>query len=233
MTQRPIILKGNKRLLMPVITQLMAMNQLLGDRDLGLIVGQPMSQFQESKRTKFKPEVKLLFIEDDANVAVTYQPVTAELSFRLMEQTEATITPATALVLANKIKAVLGGATPYQWKKGKELWGYIDPGKGYHLQVYAWNEVEAKDVIKKILQIQGHSPNWSEYLKDWAKRDSMVNSPIIPPTDLIYGKSRRRPRKLPIAYVRFQRASLILDGYEAPIYLVDFTGSKSSALVKG
>lgn len=233
MSQRPIILKGNKRFLMTAITQIMAINQLLGDRDLGTVVGQPLNQFSESKRVTHKPQVNLVFLEDQANVAASYQAITAELSFRLMNESESTITPISALALANRIKSVFGGTTAYQWKKGRELWGYIEPARGYHLHIYAWNEAEAKDVIGKILQVQNHTPNWSEYLKDWAKRDSMVNTPIIPPTDLIYGQNRRRPRKLPVGFVRFIRATLVLDGLQNPIQLVDLTGLKRTALVRG
>ena len=150
-----------------------------------------------------------------------------------MNETEITMTPAKALELATKINSELGGSTPYKWKKGRELWAYVDPIRGYHTQVNAWNKQEAKDVLGKILSIQSHVPDWDDHLKDWAKRDAINNTPTIPPTDFIYGKSRRRPRRLPIGTVHFKRAELALEGLTDPIILVDLTGAKTNALVKG
>lgn len=211
----------------------MNMSMLFADRELGTFHGMPDHQFQESRRVAFKPQVSLLFTENPQDAAADYDPISAESSFRLMNETEATMTPAKALVLAQRINTVFGGTTPFQWKKGRELWGYIDPERGYHLQIYSWSETEAKSLIGKVLDVQNHAPNWSEYLKDWAKRDSLINTPLVPPTDLIYGSLRRRPRKLPIGSVRFRKATLKLDGMPNPIQLVDLTGLKSSALIKG
>lgn len=233
MTQRPIILKGTKRELMPIITQLMGMQQLLADRDVGNIYGMPVDRWHESRIVTHRPQVTLIFIEQDSEVEATYSPISAELSFRLMGENETTMNPAKALILATKINTLFGGATPFTWKKGRELWGYIDPARGYHLAIYAWNETEAKKVISKILDIQNHVTNYSDHLKDWAKRDSLTKTPIIPPTDTIYGKARRRPRKLPIGNVRFRRAELTLEGLNNPVLLVDLTGSKQKALVRG
>ena len=218
---------------MPIITQLMGMHQLLADRDIGNVYGMPVDRWHESRIVTHRPQVTLIFIEKDSEVEATYTPISAELSFRLMTETEATMTPAKALILATKINVLFGGTTPFSWKKGRELWGYIDPARGYHLQINAWNQVEAKKIIGKILDIQAHPPNYSEFLKDWAKRDSINNTPIIPPTDTIYGEARRRPRRLPIGNVLFRRAELTLEGLNKPILLVDLTGSKQKALVKG
>lgn len=233
MTEEKYFLKGPKKLLQGPINQLIAMRQMLGDGELAVYYGMPASQFHESKRTAMKPQVNLSFLEDAADVASGYRQIEASISFRLMNDTEATMTPAKALVLAQKINTIFGGTTAYRWKKGRELWGYIDPARGYHLHIYAWNETEAKDVIRKVLDIQNHAPDWGDHLKDWAKRDSLVNTPIIPPMDFIYGESRRRPRRLPIGHVRFIMADMLLDGLQRGIYLVDVSGRKPSALVKG
>lgn len=215
------------------VATFMNLGKMLKDKDFGSVYGMPTTRFYESKIVQHRPEVTLIFIENREDVAESYNQISAQLSFRLMNQDETTVTPQKALELATRINTVLGGATSYKWKKGRELWAYIDPTRGYHLQANAWSKQEAKDVFEKVLSIQTHVPGWDEHLKDWAKRDSMTNTPTIPPTDFIYGKPRRRPRKLPIGTVHFKRAELALEGLLNPIILVDLTGTKPSALVKG
>jgi hypothetical protein len=54
--------------------------------------------------------------------------------------------------------------------------------------------------------------------------------PTIPGQDFIYGKTRRRPRRRPIADVRFQCALLHVHGLPNPIVLYDRSGAYSTAL---
>lgn len=189
------------------------------------VYGIPVDQFQQS--FKFHPQVRLFFYEDQSLVEDTYEPVKADISFRLMNETEETITPANAETLARKINSLFATGQNFTWKKGHETWAYYDIPKGYRLRLLAWNEAEAKKVIEQILDIQGHTPDWEILSSTFKKR----NFPTIPPTEYIYGKQRRLPRSRPIAFVRFRYAELKIWGVTHAITLVDKTGTRRNALI--
>lgn len=190
------------------------------------IYGIPANDFQESFR--FKPQVRLFFYEDRSLVEDGYEPVKADVSFRVMNETENTITPAKAKVLANKIKGLFATGQGFTWKKGHETWAYYDDFKGYRLRLLAWNETEAKKVIEQVLDIQGHAPEWEKYLSSTLKKRHFST---IPGTEIIYGKQRRKPRDRPVAYVRFRYAELKVWGMANAITLVDKTQSRRNPLI--
>lgn len=190
------------------------------------IYGMPATHFQES--IKFHPQVRLLFIEDQSLVEDGYEPVKADISFRLMNETENTITPAKAKTLANKINSLFATGKGFTWKKGREKWIYTDQSKGYQLRVLGWNEIEAKKIIEQVLDVQGHTPNWEEYLSK-STRERRFST--IPGTHQIYGKQRRKPRDRPVAFVRFRLAELKVWGMPHAITLVDKTGTRRNPLV--
>lgn len=190
------------------------------------IYGMPSIAFQELFR--FKPQVRLLFLEDQSLVDDGYEAVKAEISFRIMSETETTMTPAKAQVLANKINTLFAEGKGFTWKKGHEKWIYYDQSKGYQLSLLAWNEVEAKKIIEQVLDIQGHSPDWEEHLTVSTKKRSFLT---IPKMKYVYGKNRREPRDRPVAFVRFRYAELHLWGMFNAITLVDKTGLKRNPLI--
>ncbi len=187
------------------------------------VYGVPITGFQEAR--KFKPQIQLYFQEDNQDVEHGYAPVTAEISFRLMNEREDTITESDARTYANRIETQFGSAGGWTWRKGKLLCAYTDRTRGYSLQILAYNEAEARQVIERVLDIQNHTPDW-KYLNVKANQNPTERYPTIPPTERIYGQQRRTPRQRPVATVRFKYASLHVWGLPNPVTLVDLTGTR-------
>ena len=192
------------------------------------IVGIPLLSFQETR--KYKPQIMLYFQEDWQDVDHNYQPVTGEISFRLMNQETTSITNAEVTNWANKVKTNFGTGTGFVWKKGKEFTSYTDKEKGYQLQLLVRDLAEGKKVVEQVLDLQGHTPDWSKlnHLKNEAET---IAFPTIPGNQTILGKSYKKPRKRPIADVRFQYAALNLHGFPKPIILYDKTGYYTKAII--
>lgn len=192
------------------------------------IYGIPTGTYHET--FKFKPHVTLYFREDIQDVDPEFQPLRVQISFRLIDETETTISKAKLTTLANKIKTEFGGVTAYRWHKGRTLCTYTEPEKGYRLQIYAFSESEGREVIAKVLDIQNHSPDWSNLAVN-ENANASEAYPIIPPQKNILGELSRMPRKRPVGYVRFQRATCQIWGRTKPVVLYDRTGRNFDALV--
>jgi len=189
--------------------------------------GIPVGLHHQTK--KYRPQVRLYFMEDIGDVEPTFSPVAGELSFRLMDHTEETITPAVAQTLANRIQTNFGVGGGYIWRKGRLMCTYTENERGYKLQVYARTEADARDLITRVLDIQNHSPNW-ERMNVSENQNAATAYPTIPSNQRIYGEQRRLPRKRPVANVRFQASYLNIWGLTNPITLYDRTGIYPSAL---
>lgn len=177
-----------------------------------------------------KPQVTLYFLEDLEDVEAGYEPVSGEVSFRLMNQTTTTFSNSEAIALANKIKTEFGTNQGFIWRKGRELCSYTDWDKGYQLQLLVRSEAEGRNLISKILDLQNETPEWEFFnrVENGAPSEAF---PVVPPRETILGKSRRLPRRRPVADVRFQYASVKLAGLAKPVYLFDRSGRYSDALV--
>jgi hypothetical protein len=182
------------------------------------IYGIPISAYDET--VIYHPSVTLYFAEDEDQVTLGKQPVRAEISFRLINETSATFTESEARNLAQKIKTEFGGAGGYRWRKGKLLVTYKRPDQGVYFQIYAFSETEAREVIEKVLNIKNYSFD-SDYL---VLHESKANFPANPGTHLIYGKVRPKIVRRPVTYVRFKRASVQMHGLTKGILLYDCTG---------
>lgn len=182
------------------------------------IYGIPIPSYQEARR--FQPQIQLYFQEDHTDVEPGYAPITAEISFRLMNETNETITEPEAKILANKIDTLFASGSGYTWKKGKVQCTYTDREKGYALRLLCWNKAEGKKVIEQVLDIQNDTPDWKKM--NVSENEEAINAfPTVPPNDVIFGKRRRKPRKRPSATVRFQYALLHVRGMPHPVVLVD------------
>ncbi len=193
--------------------------------------GIPVTSFQEAR--KFRPQIKLYFREDFEDVDPDYAPVAGEITVRLMDHSSDTITEAIATTYANRIRSSFGvGGSGFIWRKGKDLASYTDWNKGYQLQLLVRNVTDARAIIENVLDIQNDTPVWSKmnYLEN---QEPSAAFPTIPPTDYIYGETRRTPRKRPIADVRFQYALLHIHGVSSPIVLYDRSFTYGHALVTG
>lgn len=192
------------------------------------IYGTPVGRVHASRQ--FKPQVCLYFREDLDEVDPDFRPLTAEIKFRLMDETTESITTAKLTTLANRIKSEFNVSNGYKWRKGKVLCSYNDPQKGYKLQIYAVSASEGKQVIGKVLGCQNDSPDWEKLTVN--ENDNPAGAyPILPPNKSILGKVKRMPRRRPVGNVRFVRATCAIWGLTKPIALIDRSGMLWDALV--
>ena len=145
-----------------------------------------------------KPKVLLYFLEDYQDVDADYAPVSGEIGFRFMDETEESLTEAKLTSIAQKVKTEFGAAGGYVWRKGKLMASYSDWDKGYQFQILCRNETDAKTLINKVLDIQNHTPDWS-HLNISENSNSTAAYPTLPKTERILGETRRLPRRRPIA----------------------------------
>lgn len=223
----PIILKGQAKLLEPIVTLLMAIYQLLEEKDIGTIYGMPVTTFQDT--LKFHPQVKLFFYEehkDAQEIDNKKIPVRGEITFRLFNETEKTINETKAKAVAEKIKTKFVTGNLFTWHKGKLTASYLDKAKGYDFRLRVISEAEAKKIIEQVLDIQGHSPDW-ENLSIIEKK---ADFPTLPDKQIIYGSSKRLPRRRPSRVIKFRYAELHIWGLPSAITLVDTTGYRPAPL---
>lgn len=202
-----------------VIKQRFMQAQGSSDRDLN---------YRVLRRTR--PQIKLYFLEDLDDVERGYEPVAGEIKIRIMDETSTTMTEIKAKAIGSRIKSLFGASGGFVWRKGHELFSYTDWDKGYQIQLLARSDTEAKRVIEQVLDIQQHTPDW-EYFNASKNGAPSQAFPTVPPKEMILGKSRRLPRRRPVASVRFQHAALKLAGLPKPICVFDRSGRFPDALV--
>ena len=189
--------------------------------------GIPIAGFHEARR--FKPQITLYFQEDVQDVEPGFSPVSGVLSFRLMDHTRETITPAIAQTYAQRIETNFGQGGGYRWRKGRVMCSYTDRERGYQMKILVRDDTYARDLINKVLDIQNHTPDWSR-LNVAENQNAAAAYPPVPPNDRIYGEQRREPRRRPVADVRFQVSYLNIHGLSNPAVLFDRTSLYPSAL---
>ena len=188
------------------------------------------TQFKQTVRRNTHPKITLYFMEDLSDVADGYDPVDGQISIRMMDYDQSTITEAIARTHATRIKTAFSAGSGFVWKKGKIMCSYTDWEKGYQLQLLCRTEAEGRRVVEQMLDIQNDSPDWSR-LNITENAEPTQSYPTIPDLDRAYGKNRRQPRRRPIADVRFKTALLHVLGVPEPIILVDRSGIYPTALV--
>lgn len=193
------------------------------------IYGIPVPGFNEAR--KYQPQIQLYFLEDYQDVAEHYSPVSAQITFRLMNQTNETLSEAELNAYALRIRTAFATGNGFVWRKGKVMASYTDRRKGYQLQLLVRTEAEARRLIEQVLDIQQHTPDWSN-LNISQNQNEGGRYPVIPPTEFILGRSRRMPRSRPIADVRFQHAVLHLYGLPNPVVLVDRSRTYRDAMIR-
>lgn len=172
---------------------------------------------------KYSPQVRLYFCERTRDVEQGFHPVEGEVTFRLVGETSETIAQAKVNQIANKIKTLFGANGGYDWHKGWYKYVYLQPERGYDFRLFAYSEIEAKQLITKVLDIQNHTPDWTNFNKV-DPENAAARFPTNPGTKRILGKVRKKPRKRPRAHVRFRYADLALHELPNPIVLYDLTG---------
>jgi hypothetical protein len=178
-----------------------------------------------------KPIITLFFREDAEDADAGYQRIKGEISFRLMNQTNTTISESEAKAYGRKIKTAFAAGNGFVWKRGKVMCSYTDWEKGYQLQLLARNAAEGKRVVEQVLDIQSHTPDW-EYFQVKENDQPSQAFPTVPPRATILNKSKKLPRRRPIADVRYQYATLKLFGVGKAVVIHDRTYRFRSALEK-
>ena len=192
------------------------------------IIGMPKGSFDPIR--KYRPQIFLYFKEDLADVEEDYGPVYGRISFRLMDKDSESITKSDLTVIANKLKTLFGKDNGYTWKKGKEYFSYTDKTKGYQLQILAFSKTEAKKIVERVLDIQGHTFQAKKFNK--SENDAPAEAyPTIPPNQNILGKQTKEPRRRPVATVRFQYGLANVWGHPDLIPLYDRSFTYLNALV--
>jgi hypothetical protein len=193
------------------------------------IYGIPAEDFQVQR--VYKPQIQLTFQEDWQLVESGYAPIQGIISFRLMKERSETITEAELRSLASKIKAKFGGTTRYKWRKGKKMFSYTDKPNGYQFQLLCISETVAKDLIRDVLSLQGHVPDW-KLLNSNVSSEEATRYPTNPGTIGIMGRARKKPRQRPVATVEFVYAICHIHGLPNPIVLYDPLKTYREALVE-
>lgn len=232
--EKPLVLRGSPAMLKGLVSEVLAIRQLLLGKDMGNLYTTPVVSFQN--QFEFHPQVTLVFKQSkaEANATATSQtdpedlkePVEGQISFRIMNETHTTMTPDKALVLAQKIKAKF--TIPVcQWNKGINNYTYWDESKGYKFRIAADVEAVARTLIEMTMDISGNTPNWDLLREHIPKKQY----PVKPNKELIYGEQKRPPRRRPVETVRFKYAEMHVWGKPTAVTLVDITGSRPAPLV--
>lgn len=220
--------KEDDSLMLTIGRMLLFLNGTTYNRDqFPLIAGQAVEEI-DSERHYF-PSITLYFREDSLNVEPGYQPLPMEVSWRLMNESTTTITKAKLTTIANSIKSKFGIGQGYLFKKGKKCIRYRNLTQGYDFKMYAYDTNEAKNLIREILSINGHSYDETLVLTGTIE-DEAGAFPANPGTQTILGKRKNKPRKRPITNVRFRYAYASIKGYNQPIYLYSKSHYKPDAL---
>lgn len=192
------------------------------------MIGIPKASYDVER--KYRPQIIINFMEDLTDVEIGYEAVFGRISFRLMDHTSETLTPAVAQTFANRINSNFNTGNGFVWHKGRIMTSYTDWNQGYQLQILARNKADARAVIEKVLDIQNHTFDAKKFNCNENQSEAEAY-PTIPPTDRIYGELRRTSRKRPIANVRFTYAILHIHGLQNGIPLVDRTSLYPAALI--
>ena len=182
--------------------------------------------YQES--VTFRPQVHLFFTQDASAVTNDRRRMEGQISFRLVNETSATMNKLKAQTLASKIRDEFTDPHNFIWQKGKFKLGYQEPESGLNLSILALNETAGIEVIKKVVNLTDSSYK-EELLRVIEPKRASETNPTQ--TNLVYGKQRKKKRWRPTGNVRFRYALLSIDGMQNRITLVDTTSKYLDALI--
>ncbi|MCC5641102.1 hypothetical protein LC593_35835 [Nostoc sp. CHAB 5844] len=166
------------------------------------------------------PKICFYFSQDAESVPNNEPRLDAEYSFRLVSETQSTITESKARTLATEIKNLLvTGRQGIILTKGKTQYLYFHKEKGYRLRIYGNSESDAVDIIKKLLQLTNTAYDQDRLSVAVPKRSNTA----APETYIVYGKTKKKKKFRPTANVRFRYAYMEIPGKPIPVFLVDTT----------
>ena len=173
---------------------------------------------------KNRPKVSLFF-RNRSSDPIVWRVV----SCRLMNETPETFTKAQATEIASSIKTAFGRGNGYDWSTGKTMFAYTEWDRGYQFQILGSLESEAKQLIRDVLGLRGHVPNWT-YFQTNTNDAPLETYPNTPQTIQIMGETLKEPARRPEDKVYLQYATLTLPPRK-PVVLYDRTGRRFNALV--
>lgn len=180
------------------------------------VFGVPITDLEE--HVSFSPTIHLYFEQDAQAVTPGKKPIRREIGFRFLGETNETITPAKAERLATKIKNEFAISNGFRFDTGKIKTTYAYHPKLPRMSALVQRESDGREIMRKILGLIDLTFEENNISFNTPQKDS-VNNPVG--NDLIYGKQREKSRWRPTAVVRFQYASLSIDGLHRGIILVD------------
>lgn len=192
--------------------------------DLDEVIG-AIEREPETFKPQGHPKIKLIFLENSFKFAsrIARNPKStrgrAQISFRLMDKTNDSITTTEVVSLANKIKAKFLNPI-FKFTKGKEFYKYNDLKLGEPLLCWTLNQVEAQKLFGQVLDLINDSPDIEKIIKRITLNPAKTYDDT-PKDRVILGKPRQVDKVRPVVEVEFNSAYLHMEGLRKPIYLVD------------
>lgn len=162
------------------------------------------------------PKIYLYFEEprerDEKN------PQRGRLSFRLMSETEVSISVASIKKIASKIQEIFGKKEGYFWEKGKRYANYNHWELGYKLQILSPSVADGEQIIKDILRIQGHvfSRARMTYSQNQGEAEAF---PKKPGKQRILGEEVVLPERRRSGKTRFRYATVKLGSFSKEVVI--------------
>lgn len=181
-----------------------------------------------------KPEILLYFKENPEDVEPGWEPLKAEIKFRLINYTDDPIiaqgNPNLKLIdntnlkfYANKIKELFLTNPPFSFNKGKMSVSVRDRENGLECWTFCKEKNDGIALYTKIYQLLDKQIDLKKiYFSENATPAQAF--PTMPEEITILGAKKRRPRKRPIGKVSFYYADMRLANLSQPIRLCDAKG---------
>lgn len=181
-----------------------------------VIYGIPSSNLHET--VIFKPQIALYWKEtrESAKKDGRY-PTSARYTIRYRGDVS---TRAAVDKIRLKINSIFNKPSNHKFWKGRYKFSYKDKILGYEFIITARDKAEAKDVVNKLLEIQGDNPLVEKYLtksesdRNWNERETVR----------VDGQVHEKPKPRPVAQVKFWKAELKVHGMTRDILLTDDRG---------
>ncbi len=178
---------------------------------------------------RYFPVIKLYFysgyIDDEDNDSRKE----GEIGFRYKDSLEEASDRAKLQQLGRKIRTLFGQGKGYMWQKGKNKYTYYNRSLGYDFSVLSDTEANAKELMARVMDIQGDTPNWELFASHIWDRPLVRYSPN-PGTRKVLGKTRKKPQRRPHVKVYFRYATCLIHGEPRAITLYDHTGVRGDIL---
>ena len=192
-----------------------------------VVVGTPLIEYERD--SKYSPQVILYFQEIYNYQKFSVQglrPVMGRISFRLVNKTSATITPADAKHYANQIKTYFVTEKTV-WHKGTYKATYLDLDNGFDLRLYCLNKSAGQNIAQQVCNVAGIPYNDANYQFIENHRTYPSNTG----TQTVYGTSMKNPVYRPVADLSLRYAHLAIWGRGTPVNLVSVGMVRQNAIV--